>query len=54
MVEAVRKCDGNARFAVCSKTGHGISDVTYENREFLDWLLTQRRVRRTSTPATSH
>jgi predicted peptidase len=43
MVDAVRKCGGNAVFTVYPGAGHGICDMTYGNNQFWDWLLAQRR-----------
>jgi predicted peptidase len=43
MVDAVRKCGGHVRFTVYPGAGHGISAMTYQNKEFYEWLLGQRR-----------
>jgi poly(3-hydroxybutyrate) depolymerase len=57
MVDAIRKCRGTVRFTIYPDQGHGISDVTYQNPKFLEWLLAQRRKQAppgTVKPATSH
>lgn len=43
MVDAVRKCDGQVKFTVYPDAGHGISEMTYQNRQFYEWLLAQQR-----------
>ena len=43
MVDAVRKCGGNVKFTVYPGAGHGISEMTYQNKQFFEWLLAQRR-----------
>jgi predicted peptidase len=43
MVEAVRKCGGRVKFTVYPQVGHGICDLTYNNEQFYEWLLAQRR-----------
>ena len=46
MVDAVKKCGGQVKFTVYSGVGHGISEMTYQNREFFEWLLGQHRGQR--------
>jgi predicted peptidase len=43
MVDAVKKCGGQVKFTVYPGVGHGISEMTYQNKEFFVWLLDQRR-----------
>jgi predicted peptidase len=43
MVEAVRKCGGQVAFTAYPGAGHGISEMTYQNTQFFEWLLAQRR-----------
>ena len=43
MVDAVRTCGGHVTFTVYPGAGHGIAGMTYQNKEFYDWLLNQRR-----------
>ena len=43
MVDAVRKCGGHVKFTVYPGAGHGISEMTYQNKQFFEWLLAQRR-----------
>lgn len=43
MVDAVRNCGGHVKFTVYPGVGHGIAGMTYENEQFFEWLLAQRR-----------
>ena len=43
MVDAVRKCGGQVNFTIYPGAGHGISERTYQNKQFYAWLLGQRR-----------
>ncbi len=50
MVEAVRRSGGNPRFTVYPDAGHDSWTETYNNPEFYDWLLAQRRGQRSPAP----
>lgn len=43
MVEAVRKCGGQVQLTVYPGVGHDISEMTYQDGQFYEWLLAQRR-----------
>ncbi len=43
MVDAVKKCGGEVKFTVYPGAGHGIVEMTYQNEQFWEWLLAQRR-----------
>jgi len=57
MVDAIQKCRGTVQFTIYPDLGHGISDITYQNPKFFEWLLAQRRKQPppgTIQPAPSH
>jgi enterochelin esterase-like enzyme len=41
MVNQLKTCDKNVKFTVYPNAGHGISDITYNNKELYQWLLKQ-------------
>lgn len=45
MVDALKACGGDVRFTIYPEVGHDSWTETYENPEFYDWLLAQRKVR---------
>ena len=46
MVEALRAAGGNPKFTIYPEAGHDSWTATYENPEFYQWLLAQKRPRR--------
>ncbi len=44
MVDALKKEGGNVRFTVYAEAGHDSWTETYNNPEFYEWLLQQKRV----------
>lgn len=49
IVDAVRNCGGHVKFTVYPGAGHGISGTTYQDSQFFEWLLAQRRTRSLET-----
>lgn len=49
MVDAVRKCGGHVNFTVYPGLGHWICDLPYHDKQFYEWLLAQRRERKSTT-----
>jgi len=45
MVTALKAVEGNVRFTVYPEAGHDAWTETYNNPEFYEWLLKQKRVR---------
>lgn len=43
MVEAIKAAGGNPQFTLYPEAGHDSWTVTYDNPEFYDWLLKQKR-----------
>jgi predicted peptidase len=43
MADAVKNCGGQVKLTVYPGVGHGISETTYQNEKFFEWLLGQRR-----------
>ena len=43
MVDAVRMRGGQVNFTIYPGAGHGVSEMTYQNKQFYVWLLGQRR-----------
>lgn len=50
MVEALKKNGGHVRFTVYPEAGHDSWTATYDNPEFYEWLLAQKRVAEESSP----
>lgn len=46
MVKAIKAVGGNPRFTVYPEAGHDAWTETYNNPEFYDWLLAQKRTKR--------
>lgn len=46
MVDALKAVDGNVRFTIYPDAGHDAWSETYDNPEFYDWLMSQRRSER--------
>jgi predicted peptidase len=46
MVEALKAAGSNPRFTVYAEAGHDSWTATYNNPEFYDWLLAQKRSKR--------
>jgi predicted peptidase len=44
MVDAIEKCGGNVKFAVYPGADHDSWTETYDNPEFYEWLLSNRRM----------
>jgi predicted peptidase len=43
MVKNLKSAGGNVRFTVYPEAGHDSWTETYQNQEFYDWLLGQKR-----------
>lgn len=43
MVKALQACGGDVKFTVYPDANHNSWDATYDNPEFYEWLLSQRR-----------
>lgn len=46
MVEAIKAAGGNPRFTVYPEAAHDAWTATYDNPEFYEWLLAQKRTKR--------
>jgi len=44
MVDALKACGGNVRFTVYPDADHDSWTATYDNPEFWDWMLKQKRI----------